>query len=160
MTIVLRQNETLELNVVDYQGAVTVAQLKAIAAFAARKPGFLKNDVLNIVHPGAEFSAVDFRALDALFARYRQMFARFDFQIYRRSAWLCLSAAADAHVAYWVREPDLREAFSTNARRFDTLAEAGDWLLLSSAEIAALDRGEGLSEIGRFEDTPAAALAR
>lgn len=158
MTVVLRHNETLELNLIEYAGQVSFAELKAIAAYGARNPQFLKSDALNLVAPGADFSGVDLHDLDLLFLRYRKLFARLDFQIYRRSAWLCLSPAAERHVAYWVGERDLRESMSSNVRKFGSYAEAGDWLLLSGGQLAQLERGEGFTEITRF-DLPALAPA-
>jgi hypothetical protein len=159
VTVVLRHNETLELNLVEYAGAITDDQLMAVAAYGARNPNFLKTDALNIVRGGADFSAVDLPALDALFLRYRALYAPLNFQIYRRAAWLCLSAAADGHVSHWVGGHDMRGAMSSAVRKFETLADAGDWLLLSAGELDAVDRGEGFADLAVFDDAPAAALA-
>lgn len=158
MTVVLRHNETLELNLVEYAGAITDAQLKAVAAYGSSHISFLQSDALNIVRQDADFSAVDFKALDALFIRYRSLYAPLNFQIYRRAAWLCLSTAAEPHIQYWVGGHDLRGAMSSAVRKFATLAEAGDWLLLSPAEIEAIERGEGFVEL--FNIPEAAALVR
>lgn len=54
---------------------------------------------------------------------------------------------------------DLREALSSTVRKFDTFAEAADWLLLSAAEIDAVERGEGFVELAVFGDAPLARLA-
>ncbi len=160
MTVVLRHSETLELNLVEYAGDVTLAQLKALAAFAARNPAMLKRDNLNIALPGADFASVTFSALDALFARYRALYAQLEFQIYRRAAWVCLSPPVEPYLSYWLGERDLRAAFAANVRRFDNLAEAGDWLLLSPAEIAQVDSCDGFVEHARFDDLPLRAVAR
>ena len=159
MTIVLAHNDVLELNLIEYLSTVTLDELKAIAAYGARHPDFLKSDTLAIVQPGGEFT-VSFTELDALFARYAKLYGRLDFQIYRRSAWLCRSSAAQAHIDYWVGGRDLKEAMSSAVRQFEGLAEACDWLLLSAADIAAVERSEGFVEIARFETRPARAAAR
>ena len=162
MPVVLRHNETLELNLAEYMGVITLAQLVGVAGFGAKHPDFLKADTLNVIHENADFSAVDLTELDALFARYKALFAPLNFQIYRRSAWLCLSTAAVPYVDHWLGEHDMREAMSSAVRRFETYADAGDWLLLSAAELAQVERGEGFTELAAFDDMPAMprALAR
>lgn len=162
MPVVLRHNETLELNVSDYAGAITTDQLKGVADYCAAHPHFLKADVLNIVREDADFTGIDFPALDILFARYRKLFAPLSFQIYRRSAWLCLSKTAAPHINYWVGERDQREALSSTVRKFETFGEAADWLLLSAAEIGAVEHGEGFVDLAVFDQAraPVQALAR
>ena len=159
MTIVLAHNDVLELNLVESSGPITLGELGAIAAYGARHPEFLKSDTLAIVQPGAVF-AVSFAELDALFSRYAKLYGRLDFQIYRRSAWLCRSPAAQPHVDYWVGGRDLKEALSSAVRQFESLAEACDWLLLSASDLAAVERADGFTEIARFEGGPARAAAR
>jgi hypothetical protein len=63
------------------------------------------------------------------------------------------------HVDYWLGAADMREAMSSAVRKFDTYAEAGDWLLLSPAELAMAQRGEGFVELAVFDDGPPARLA-
>ncbi|MGE0741117.1 MAG: hypothetical protein AB7O98_07220 [Hyphomonadaceae bacterium] len=151
MSIVLRHNALLELNVVDYRGAVTWAELRTLADFQAANVASLGRDCLNVIDPNADFDAISFDALDALFAHYRKLFAPLDFTIARRAAWVCQSQAAQAHMDYWLGGRDLREAMSSHVRQFASFAEAGDWLLLSAEELAAVLRGDGLTEIERFE---------
>lgn len=161
MSIVLRHSETLELNIIDYMGAISPHQLKAVAAYGAHHPPFLQVDCLNVVQPDADFSSVDLCVLDALFERYRRLYASLEFQIYRRSAWLCFNPAAERHVEYWTSTRDLRQVISSTVRRFDTLAEAADWLVLGPAELQLLERRESFREITRFDDPPLrAAIAR
>jgi hypothetical protein len=150
VTIVLRHNAALELNLVEYLGAITPAQLKALAAYGARHPGYLRTDTLNIVREGADFDAVDLPALDALFERFRKLYAPLELTIYRRSAWLCRSPAAAAYIDYWVGVGDMRKTLSSTVGKFETLAEAGEWLLLSDADVAQVERGEGFTELARF----------
>jgi hypothetical protein len=157
VTVVLRHNETLELNLVEYVGAITPAQLKGIAAFGAQNPTFLMCDAFNLVHADADFNAVDFGVLDALFAGYSKLYQPLNFQIYRRASWVCRSEAARPHIDYWVGRPDMRETMSSAVRQFDTFDEAGDWLLLSAAELAVVERGEGFVDLAVIEDAPSAA---
>lgn len=159
MTVVLRHNETLELNMAEYTGAITLGQLTEVAGYGAKNPDFLKADTLNIVREDADFSAVSLAELDALFGRYRTLFAPLNFQIYRRSAWLCLGKAGEAHVGYWLGGHDMREAMSSAVRKLETFAEAGDWLLLNAAELAEVERGEGFADLAYFDDAPARSAA-
>lgn len=152
MTVVLRHNDKLELNVAEYAGAVTLEQLSALADYGAAHPNFLRKDMLNVVRADADFSQVDHAGLDALFMRYRTLFAPLNFQIYRRSAWLCMAQSADALVDYWLTGHDIRAGMSSTVRKFDTWAEAGDWLLLSASELALAERGEGFTELAVFEE--------
>lgn len=162
MPVVLRHNEQLELNLAEYYGSVSLAELEAVAAFLGENPSFLKRDCLSVVLPGVDFAGVEFTALDHIFGRYKILYAPLDFQIVRRSAWICQSPAAQAHVDHWVGRRDAREAMSSTLRQFNAFAEAGDWLVLSEAETIALEMGAGFDEIIRFEDrlTQSRAAAR
>lgn len=155
MTVTLRHNESLELNVVEYQGAVSLAELKALAAYNARNPETLARDTLNIITPRTHFSAT-LGELDTLFAYYRTLFAPLKLEIMRRAAWVCHSAAAEPHIRHWLAG-DIRKAMSSSVRLFGGIAEAGDWLMLRPAEIEAIRRGEGFTDLARFT---AAAPAR
>ncbi len=154
MTVVLRHNETLELNLVEFTGAVTVAQLQALAGYGARHLPLLRNDAIHLIGESADFGPVDLSQLDALFADYRKLYEPLTFQIYRRSVWLCFSQSAEAHVAYWIGDRDLREGMSSTVRRFGTMAEACDWLVLSPAEAADVERGVGFTDLAVFDDAP------
>jgi hypothetical protein len=155
MPVVVRHNDKLELSMVEYGGSVTMAELEALASFGARNVAHLKRDMISIVLPGADFASIPIAALDDLFERYRMLFAPLDFQIYRRSAWLCLSPVAQRHVDSWVTGRDTRTAMSSALRQFATFAEACDWLVLSEQEAAAVERGEGFVEVARFEPSRA-----
>jgi hypothetical protein len=149
--VVLRHNEQLEMSLAEYHGSVSLAELEAVATFLADTPSFLKRDTLSLVLPGADFGTIEFAALDRLFGRYKTIYGPMNFQIMRRSAWLCLSAAAQAHIDYWIAGRDTREALSSTLRQFATYAEAGDWLVLNDTEAAMLESGEGFIELARFD---------
>lgn len=160
MTVVFRRNDTLELNVVEYQGSVTLAELKALAHAQAHNPGPLKSDTLSWVMPGADFDSIDMATLDELFAFYRGLYSPMHFQIFRRSAWLCQSPGALHHVRHWVGGRNTREEMFSDIRLFETLSEAGEWLILSPVETAMMESGEGFTEQARFTlpaDLPRAA---
>ncbi len=160
MPVVLRHNQELELNLAEYQGSVSFAELEAVAGFLAANPSFLKRDTLSQVLPGADFDTVPLDGLDRLFGHYKKLYAPMNFQIVRRSAWLCQSPAAQAHVDHWLGEPDMREATSSTLRQFATFAEAGDWLVLSEAETVALEARVGFDEIAHFDYPPTRTAAR
>lgn len=153
MTIVLRHNETLELNLIEYRDVVSLAELKALAQFAAANPEHMVRDGLAVVMPNARFSDVDKSALDALFAHYRTLYAPIEFQLLRRSAWVCLSEHAAPQVRHWL-SGDAREGMQSAVRQFDSIAEAGEWLVLSDDEMALAERREGFPEVARFSDAP------
>lgn len=157
MTIVLRHSDRLELNLVEYRDTISLAQLTALSAFAAANPEHMVRDALAVIMPGARFSNVDAPALDALFARYRGLYSQLEFQILRRSAWLCLSPEAAPQLSHWLTG-DAREGMSSAVRQFDSYAEAGEWLVLNPEEIALLEHGETFVELSRFADAPALAL--
>lgn len=151
MPVVLRHNDLLELNIAEYHGSITLAELQALSDFLAANSSFLKSDCLSVVFPGAVFADVEFDGLDRIFGRYKTLYAPMSFQIIRRSAWLCFSPAAQAHIDYWSGKPDTREAMSTTLRQFASFEEAGDWLVLSEAETLALQTAAGFDELARFE---------
>lgn len=151
MPIVLRHNETLELNLVEYQGAITWDELVELAGFGARNCKYLRRDSLNWVLPGAHFREVDFARLDALYNHYAKLYAPMDFQIFRRSAWLCESPEALEHVRYWLVGRNAREAMSSTVRDFTNLQDAGEWLLLSENELGCADRREGFIELTAYD---------
>jgi hypothetical protein len=161
MPVALRHSETLNLTFVECSGLVSTDQLGGLAACAAETPVLLSSDSLNVIRPDADLSGVDLCALGAMYARYQELYAPLKFQVYRRTAWVCQSPSADAHVDFWVKGANPGKAFSTNVRRVETLAEAGDWLLLSSAELAQIETGEGFVQLAVFDEPRARrALAR
>lgn len=154
MTVVLRHHDKLELNRVEYRGSVSLAELTAMAEFQAEEPSWLSFDCLNIIMPGTDFQAVELAALDVVFARYRTLFEPISFLILRRSAWVCQSRAGDAHVQHWIGGRDARSGMSSDVRLFDTIDEAGIWLVLSPAQTATLATGEGFRDIFRSTIAP------
>lgn len=164
MTVILRRNETLELNLVEFVGAITLDELKAVAKFQADKPNLLASDCLNVVRAGASFNAVTFQDLDMLFEHYRMLFSPLRLQIFRRAVWLCEDDGPKAHVTYWLSR-DTREGMSSTVKQCHSFAEAADWLLLMDIERAILERAilehaGGFEEIVRFTLPPARAAAR
>ncbi len=159
MPVVLRHNQQLEMNLAEYHGTVSLAELEAVATFLADNPSFLKRDTLSLVLPGGDFGTIELAALDRLFGRYKTIYAPMKFQIMRRSAWLCLSPAAQPHIDYWIGGRDTRESMSSTLRQFGDYAEAGDWLVLNEAETAILERGDGFAELARFDMPPEMARA-
>lgn len=155
LTVILRRNETLELNLVEFIGAITLDELKAVAKFQADKPDLLASDCLNIVRTGARFDAVTAEDLDLLFEHYRKLFSPLRLQIFRRAVWLCEDDGARGHVAYWMSR-DAKEGMSSTLKHCHTFAEAADWLLLTDTERGLLDGAEGFDEIVRFSLPPAA----
>jgi hypothetical protein len=150
VTVILRHNQALELNRVEYHGAVTLVELVALADFQAEKPNWLSHDCLNLIMPGADFKNVDFAALDEIFKKYRTLFEPLHFVIVRRSAWICQSPAARPHLHHWIGDRDTREGMSSDLREFNNFAEAGEWLVLTPDQAGMLQRGEDFDEVATF----------
>jgi hypothetical protein len=145
----LRRNEELELNLVEYRGVMTLHELRAIATFQADKPELLAADCMNLVRADADFSRISFDGLRTIFEHYRTLFAPLRLQIFRRAAWLCETDGPKAHISFWLGQ-DAKEGMSSTVKQCQTFAEAADWLLLMDAERDKLERGEGFDEIARF----------
>lgn len=157
MTVILRRNESLELNLAEFRGAIALDELKALARYQADKPELLSSDCLNLVCADADFSGISFAHLDAIFAHYRELFSPLRLQIFRRAAWYCEAEGPKPHITYWL-SLDAREGMATTVKQCHSFAESADWLLLMDAERGVLERGEGFAEIARF-DLPAARVA-
>ena len=98
MPILLRHHEEIELNRVEYSGSVTREELFALAAFFVKETNWLGFDCLNLITPSTDFDTVPLNELDGVYAQYMAMFAPLHFHISRRSAWICQSEAACAHI--------------------------------------------------------------
>ena len=161
MTVILRRNEKLELNLVEFIGTITLDELRAVAKFQADKPDLLASDCLNVVRAGGDFNTVTFTQLDAMFEHYRKLFTPLRLEIFRRAVWLCEDEGPRAHVAHWMSR-DAKEGMSSTLKHCHTFAEAADWLLLMDAERTLLERGEGFDEVARFHfpAEPARAVTR
>lgn len=158
MTVVVHYSSTFKLSLTECTGIVTTEQLGALVECAAQNPELLTSDSLNIIRPGSDLSGVDVHVLGAIYAKFQTLFAPLQFPVYRRTAWICQSPAADWHVDFWVRGPENLKTFSSNTHRLNTLAEAADWLVLSDAERAQLERYETFVEVARFEQRDSALI--
>lgn len=159
MTVILRRNELLELNLAEFRGVIALDELKAMARYQADKPELLSSDCLNLVYADADFSSISFAELDSIFALYRELFSPLRLQIFRRAAWYCEAESPKPHITHWL-SLDAREGMASTVKQCHSFAEAADWLLLMDAERGMLERSEGFAEIARFELSPARAAAR
>lgn len=159
MTIFLRRNDTIELNLVEYCGPVSLGELEQLAHHQAADRASAKSDALNIIAPGASFEGVDFAALDALYTHYRGVYQSIEFQILRRAAWVCRSEAARPHVEHWLEGRHPRDGTSSDVRMFEALGGACEWLMLNAREAAQVETGEGFREVVRFHGAPEPARA-
>ncbi|MEZ5995983.1 MAG: hypothetical protein R3C25_09525 [Hyphomonadaceae bacterium] len=161
MSVALRHSPALELNLVEYRDAIALEELRALAEYLARNPSYLRQDTLNLIHPGAHFESVTPADLDALFDYYRVLFAPLQFDMIRRAAWVCLSSHVEPLVAYWIDGRNMKKEMSSAVRSFTSMSDAGDWLVISEAALDKARRGEGFTEIVAFDSKQAAApLAR
>lgn len=150
MGIAFLRNETLGVNLALYSGVVSKEEINALAEFLAANPLHLRRDSVSVVEADADFSSVSLGDLDALFARYKEIFALVPMQLLRRSAWICRSEQARAHVDYWVGRRDTRSAVTSDMRQFQTIEDAGQWLALSPLEIAILESRTAFEDLRSF----------
>lgn len=158
MTVIFRRNDAVELNLCEFVGPIGLGELKGLAKYQADKPNLLGSDTLNLVRADADFSAITFEMLNAIFEHYRTLFTPLRLQIFRRAVWYCESESPKAHITHWL-SLDAKEGMSSTVKQCHSFAEAADWLLLMDAERAKLETGEGFNEIVRFDVPPAPALS-
>lgn len=159
MTIVLRHHAGYELNFIEYARAVTPAEIVALADFQAAQPTLLTYDLMALIAADADLGAIQFSKLDAMYARYRDLFRPLNLVIVRRVAWVCENPGARAHLDHWLGEPEISKSFASDIRVFETRADAAAWLVIDAGKAAAVTRGEGFIELARF-DIPAPAISR
>ncbi|MFT3726272.1 MAG: hypothetical protein QM759_00395 [Terricaulis sp.] len=153
MTIIFRRSDELELNLCEFSGSIGMGELKALAKYEADKPDILGSDTLNLVRADADFSALSFEMLNAIFEHYRQLFTPLRLEIFRRAVWYCESDAPKPHIAHWL-SLDAKEGMSSTVKQCHSFAEAADWLLLMDTESALLETGEGFRELACFQIPP------
>lgn len=153
MTVIFRRNDDLELNLCEFTGQIGINELKALAKFQADKPEILGSDTMNLVRADADFSAISFEMLHAIFEHYKQLFTPLRLEIFRRAVWYCESDGPKQHVAHWLSQ-DSKEGMSSTVKQCFSFAESADWLLLMDAERHMLETGEGFTELVRYQIPP------
>ena len=159
MPIVLRHNETLELSRVEYCGTMRAQDLHDHAAYNAANPIWLGFDCVSVIHPDIDVSSISLGNLDGVFTAHRELFEPLGLMFMRRSGWVCESPDGQRFLSHWLAKRNLDRSPWAEVRQFDTFKAAGEWMLLSAANIAILKSGEGFKEIRRFE-TPAPSISR
>lgn len=151
MPIVLRHNPKLELSRVEYFGRVQVADLHNHAAFNAANPIWLGFDCVSVLHSDIEVAGVSPADLDGVFTSHRQLFEPLNLMFMRRSAWVCESAPAQRLLSHWLTKCNADRSPWSEVRQFDRFDAAGEWMLLTPANIIALKDGDDFTEIARFQ---------
>ncbi len=159
MPIVLRHNQTLEISRTEYYGAVRAAELHDHAAFNAANPIWLGFDCISVIHADIDISGLSVVDLDGVFKTHRELFEPLNLMFMRRSGWICESPAAQRFLGHWLTKRNADKSPWAEVRQLGSFEAAGEWMLLSAANTAALKSGEGFKEIARFEP-PAANLSR
>lgn len=151
MPVILQHSRTIELNRVEYRGAVSLAEMHALGEYQLSHPEWLSYDLLNVLVADANFSGLGLDDLDRIVAKYGALFAPTELLIFRRSAWVSFSPQSQAHLDHWIARRNTRQNQTQEARQFATFAEAAAWLVLSPAKAAPLETGEGFAEMARLE---------
>ncbi|MFT3726268.1 MAG: hypothetical protein QM759_00375 [Terricaulis sp.] len=151
LTVVLQHSRSLELNRIFYGGRISNAQMVALADYQLAHPDWLAYDVFNLIAPGADFSPIRTEDLDAIVAKYTTIFAPRDLLIFRRSAWINRSPAAQAQLDHWIARRNTRKEQTLDARQFESVPEAANWLVLTADKAPLLETGEGFEELARYD---------
>ncbi len=151
MSVRFQHHDALEINRIDYGGALSADEFYAHAHFRLAQPQWLNYDHINVILPDADASALTRGVLDALFLKHQALFDTHKLLIMRRSAWICQSPGARPLLDYWLSDQDKTRAAHTEVRLFETFEAAGEWLVLTPPQSALVARGEGFREIARFE---------
>jgi hypothetical protein len=147
----LQHSPSLELNRIVYAGAISTAEMVALAEYQLGHPNWLAYDVFNLIAPDADFSAVRANDLDAIVAKYKALFEPRDLVIFRRSAWLSHSPASQQQLEHWIARRNTRGAQTLQARQFEEFAPAAAWLGLGPDRAHLLESGAEFGEVARYE---------
>jgi len=156
LPIILRHNAALELNRVEYSGALRAKDLHDHAAFNAANPVWLGFDCVSIVHENIDISTISLNDLDGVFKAHRELFEPLNLMFMRRSAWVCESALAQRLLRHWMDKRNADKSRWADVRQFETFEAAAEWMLLSSENTAILKHGVDFQEIARFGAAPPA----
>jgi len=157
MAISFKHSERLELNRIEYSGALSTDELFAHARFRGEAKQWLNYDHINLILPGTDASHLARADLDDLFQRHQALFETQKLLILRRSAWVCQSAGALEMLRYWLGDRAAKPRAFTDVRLFETIDAACDWLLLQGDEKTLAVSGEGFDEVAHFIAPPLAA---
>ena len=127
--------------------------------YNAANPIWLGFDCVSVIHPDIDVSSISLGNLDGVFTAHRELFEPLGLMFMRRSGWVCESPDGQRFLSHWIAKRNLDRSPWAEVRQFDTFEAAGEWMLLSAANIAILKSGEGFKEITRFE-TPAPSMSR
>jgi hypothetical protein len=155
VSIILRHNPKLELSRVEYTGAIRGKDMHDHAAYNAANPIWLGFDCISVIHDDVDVSGISLPDLDGVFSAHRQLFEPLNLMFMRRSAWVCESPNGQRFLSHWLNKRNADKSPWADVRQFNSFDEAGEWMLLSAENIAALKSGDGFSEIARFESSPA-----
>jgi len=155
VAIILRHNPKLELSRVEYTGAIRGKDMHDHAAFNAANPIWLGFDCISVIHDDVDVSGISLPDLDGVFSAHRELFEPLNLMFMRRSAWVCESAAGQRFLSHWLTKRNADKSPWADVRQFNNFEDAGEWMLLSAENIAALKDGEDFKEIARFESSPA-----
>lgn len=154
MPIVLRHNATLELNRVEYSGAIVARDLHDHAAFNAANPEWLGFDCVSVLQADVDTSRISVASLDEVFRTHSALFTPLSLMFVRRSAWICESEIGQQLLNYWITKRNAMQRQWSDVRQFESFEAAGEWMLLSAESIATLKSGENFKQIAHFDATP------
>lgn len=140
MGVAARINESLGIRIHDYFGAVELSELLALAEFYQVNPGWVRTDVISVVHENATGHAILATHLDMMRERFRELHHKSDFFLVRRSAWICPNPSAWSLLENFLYDRHSRDGQGSEVCLVATMPEIS--ILFEADEIAAVSSGE------------------
>lgn len=156
MPIVMRHNEALELTRVDFYGKLLPEHVRGYGAYGMANPQWIEFDTMTFVADDTDVSAITSADIDDFFNAFGRMLRASDKMVRRRTGWVCDNATCKAALAFWLAKRNTGVEPDNQVRLFATGEQAGQWLLLNAEAAAALQSGDGFTELARFETAPPA----
>ncbi len=154
MPIVMRHNEALELTRVDFFGQLLPEHVRGYGAYGMANPHWAEFDTITFVADDTDVSAITSADIDGFFNTFGHVLRASNKMVRRRTGWVCDDATCKAALAFWLAKRNANVEPDKQVRLFATSEAASEWLLLNAEGAAALQSGQGFTELARF-DAPA-----
>ncbi|MCX7357663.1 MAG: hypothetical protein NT015_05920 [Alphaproteobacteria bacterium] len=158
MPIVMRHNESLELTRVDFFGKLLPEHVRGYGAYGMANPHWAEFDTMTFVAADTDVSGISPADIDGFFTTFGHVLRASNKMVRRRTGWVCDNDLHQAVLAHWLTKRNANVEPDAHVRLFVTGEAASEWLLLNPSAAAALQSGDGFTELARFDG--ASALAR
>jgi hypothetical protein len=156
MPILVRHNEALELTRVDFFGKVTPEDVRGYGAYGTANPHWTEFDTITFVADDTDVRAIKLADIDGFFSAFGPVLRASEKMVRRRSGWVCNNAMFKPGLAVWLAKRNAGREQDTEVRLFANGEAVSEWLLLSPTAATALVKGEGFTELARFDSSAVA----